>query len=116
MGVVLTEEEFEVLVDRALERVPEELLDLVDNLVLTIEEDCPHDQPPMLGLYEGVALTERGDYAGVLPDVITLYQRPLQDISPTVEELEHQVYVTVVHEIGHYFGIDDERLHQLDWG
>lgn len=116
MSVELSEAEFEELVDRALDRVPEEFLDLVDNLVIAIEEDSPEGQPPMLGLYEGVALTDRGDYAGVLPDVITLYQKPLQEICASVEELEHEVFVTVVHEIGHYFGIDDDRLHELEWG
>lgn len=113
--VELSEQEFEELVGRALDRIPEEFLDLIENCVIAIEEDSPPEQPPMLGLYEGVAITERGVYAGAIPDVITLYQRPLQQICHTVEELEHEVFITVVHEIGHYFGIDDDRLHELDW-
>lgn len=116
MAVELSDEEFEELVGRALDRIPPEFLELIENCMIAIEDESPAGEPTMLGLYEGFALTERDDYAGAMPDVITLYQKPLLEMGDTVEEIEHEVFVTVVHEIGHYFGIDDERLHELDWG
>ncbi len=112
--IEVSDEEFEDLVGQALEKIPLELLDLVDNCILSIEAEPPDGQD-ILGLYDGTALTERGDYGGDLPDVITLYQGPLTRMVESEDELKHEVYVTVVHEIGHHFGIDDERLHELDW-
>ena len=112
----VSESEFEELVDRAMARIPAELLDLVDNCVLTIADEPPPGSPGLLGLYEGIALTRRDFYHGAVPDVITLYRGPLTRYSGGREQLEHQVYVTVVHEIGHHFGLDDERLHELKWG
>ena len=84
------------------------------NVVVLVEDEPA--VPGLLGLYEGVPLTERDTYyGGVLPDRITIYRGPLSRLSRDVAELQHEVRVTVVHEIAHHFGIDDDRLHQLGW-
>jgi predicted Zn-dependent protease with MMP-like domain len=107
---------FEELVADALDEVPEALTRLMDNVVVLVEERDPED-PTLLGLYEGVALTERGhDYGGMLPDRITLYREAILDICDTEDDVVEEVAVTVVHEIAHHFGIDDARLHELGWG
>ncbi|MFZ8925755.1 MAG: metallopeptidase family protein [Candidatus Nanopelagicales bacterium] len=108
--------EFEELVAEALEAVPSELAALVDNVVFVIEADGPADDPDLLGLYEGVALTERGGtYAGTLPDRITIYRNPTLRMCDTFEDVVEEVNITVVHEIAHHFGIDDDRLHELGY-
>jgi len=100
----------------ALDAVPAELTGLMDNVVVLVEEEADGD-PDLLGLYEGVALTERGyDYGGVLPDRILIYRRPILAICDAEDEVVREVAVTVVHEIAHHFGIDDQRLHELGWG
>jgi len=102
-------------VSDALDEVPAELTRLMDNVVVLVEDRNP-DEPSLLGLYEGIALTERGwDYGGQLPDRIFIYRRALLDVCDTDQEVVDEVAVTVVHEIAHHFGIDDERLHQLGW-
>jgi predicted Zn-dependent protease with MMP-like domain len=107
---------FEELVGDALDSVPEQLTRLMDNVVVLVEEQHPQDAD-LLGLYEGVALTERGhDYGGMLPDRITLYRQPILSICRTEDDVVEEVAVTVVHEIAHHFGIDDDRLHELGWG
>jgi len=107
---------FEELVADALDEVPEQLTRLMDNVVVLVEERDP-DDPALLGLYEGVALTERGhDYGGMLPDRITLYRQAILDICDTEDDVVEEVAVTVVHEIAHHFGIGDDRLHELGWG
>lgn len=106
---------FEVLVDRALAGVPSRLLDAVDNLVVEVAERN-EEEPDLLGLYWGVALTERGsDYTFVMPDTVFVYRAPLQEMCADEAELEHEIRVTVVHELAHHFGIDDDRLHELGW-
>lgn len=113
----ITEDEFESYVDRAVESVPEELLALVDNCILVVEEESPPDMPELLGIYEGVPLDQRGvDYSGVLPDRIVIFRNPLLRHCRTRAELIEQVRVTVVHEIAHFFGIDDDRLDELGYG
>lgn len=108
--------EFEALVDRALDSIPDELAALVTNVVVLVEDEPPAEDPHLLGLYHGVALTERqANQAGGLPDQILVFRGPLLRMCESVEELEEEVRVTVVHEIGHHFGIDDERLHQLGY-
>jgi len=117
MPLQMTRSRFEELVAEALDDVPAELLDLMDNVVVLVEDDAPADDPDLLGLYEGFALTERGwDYAGVLPDRITIYRRPILRVCEAEEQVIDEVAVTVVHEIAHHFGIDDTRLHELGWG
>ena len=109
--------EFEDLVARALDLVPPELARLVDNVVVVVEDDPPAGDPELLGLYEGIPITERDSgYAGVLPDRITIYRRPTLRICETPDDVVDEVHITVVHEIAHYFGIDDDRLHQLGYG
>lgn len=115
MGVRMSPERFEELVGDALDSMPDQLMRLLDNVVILVEADSPGGG--LLGLYEGHALTSRGvDYAGVLPDRITIFRRPILAICTTEDEVVEEVRVTVVHEIAHHFGIDDQRLHELGWG
>ncbi len=117
MPVRLDRERFEELVGDALDAVPAELLDLLDNVVILVEDDPPAEDPHLLGVYEGHALTERGwDYSGVLPDRIVIYRNPILSICSSEEDVVDEVSVTVVHEIAHHFGIDGRRLHELGWG
>ncbi len=111
-------EAFEALVDRALDGIPDELAGLVRNVVVLVEDEPPHDEPDdLLGLYDGVALTERNDmYGGVLPDRIFIFRNPLLDFCDDEQQLVDEVRITVVHEVAHHFGIDDERLHALGYG
>ena len=114
--VEMSRERFEDLVRDALDRVPDELLAMMDNVVVLVEDDSPDGQGQLLGLYEGHALTERGwHYGGVLPDRIMIYRNPILRICDSEEEVVEEVAITVVHEIAHHFGIDDERLHELGW-
>jgi predicted Zn-dependent protease with MMP-like domain len=109
--------EFEGLVDQALDAVPAELLALVENCVVLVEDAPPPDEPGLLGLYDGVPLTERGDtYTGVLPDRILIYRLPTLAVCDSHEDVVEEVHITVVHEIAHHFGIDDDRLHELGYG
>ena len=112
----MSRQEFEDLVGEALDTVPPRLTKLMQNVVIVVEDDSPPQVGTLLGLYEGVPLTERGDtYAGFLPDRITIFRRPLLAICDTRDDLVREVRVTVVHEIAHHFGIGDERLHELGW-
>jgi predicted Zn-dependent protease with MMP-like domain len=107
---------FEVLVEQALDDIPDEIAAVVHNVVVLVEDEPPADDPHLLGVYEGVSLTERAwDHTG-LPDRITIFRRPLLDMCADSEELVREVRITVVHEIAHHFGIDDRRLHQLGYG
>ncbi|MBA2807348.1 metallopeptidase family protein [Streptomyces acidicola] len=113
----MTREAFEELVSEALDQIPPELTRVMDNVAVFVEDEPPADDPELLGLYEGTPLTERGEwYAGVLPDRITIYMGPTLRYCETAEDVVHEVAVTVVHEVAHHFGIDDERLHELGWG
>jgi predicted Zn-dependent protease with MMP-like domain len=107
---------FEALVDDALDQIPDEIAAMVDNVVVLVEDEPPDDDPDLLGVYDGVALTERTAAHGGLPDRITVFRRPLQEMCETPEELTREVRITVVHEIAHHFGIDDDRLHALGYG
>lgn len=115
MPVEMGPEEFEALVEGALESIPDSFWDQVDNLVVLVEDDPPPGQPDLLGLYDGVPVTERDDYAGVLPDRVFIYRNPTLRMCSTPEEVAEEVRVTVIHEIGHYFGIDDAHLDDLGW-
>ena len=104
---------FEDLVGEALDLIPEELGRLMDNVVVLVEDFPPRGQR-LLGLYHGVPLTERGtQYAGMLPDTITIYRVPILRMCATEEQVIDEVRHTVVHEVAHHFGISDERLHEL---
>ena len=116
LAIDIDPDRFEELVDAGLRRIPRELIDNVDNVAI-VTEDYNADSPHILGLYEGVALTERtSEYTSALPDKITIYRLALADVCNTEEELVEQVAITVIHELGHPFGIDDDRLHELGWG
>ena len=108
--------EFELAVGDALDAVPPELMRLLDNVVFFVEDEAPADVPELLGVYDGTPLTERGDaWAGALPDRITIFRGPLTRMCEDRDDLLDEIAVTVVHEIAHHFGIDDERLHALGW-
>lgn len=113
----VTPEEFEGLVADALDEIPPELAAMMANVVVLVADDPPPGSGRLLGLYEGTPLTQRGSwYAGVLPDRITLFRRPILRSCGSRAEVVTQVTITVVHEIAHHFGIDDERLDELGWG
>jgi predicted Zn-dependent protease with MMP-like domain len=105
---------FEELVGEALDDVPDELFAAFDNVVVLVE-DRHEDEPDLLGIYEGIPLTERDEYGGAMPDVIRIFRLALCDVVEDEDELVDEVYVTVVHEFAHHLGIDDERLHELGW-
>ncbi|MBG6053799.1 putative Zn-dependent protease with MMP-like domain [Salinibacterium sp. CAN_S4] len=109
--------QFEKLVIDELDLLPDDMVDGLDNVIF-VTEDRPEDGSlDVLGLYDGVALTERGNYGfGELPDRIILFREPLLEVSAHLEELKEQIHVTLVHEIAHFYGIDDEQLHELGWG
>ncbi|MEY7970438.1 metallopeptidase family protein [Saccharomonospora xinjiangensis] len=116
MPVRMSRTRFEELVADALDQLPPEFASAMDNVVILVE-DHNAEEPDLLGLYHGVALTERGhDYGGVLPDRISIYREPILAICETEEDVVEEVLITVVHEVAHHFGIDDARLHELGWG
>ncbi len=112
----LDAEQFEALVIDELDALSDEIVDGLENVVF-VTEDRPEDGSlSVLGLYDGVALTERGQYGfGELPDRIILFREPLLAICESLDELKEQIHVTLVHEIAHYYGINDEQLHELGW-
>ena len=107
-------EEFEGLVADALDTLPPDLTAAFRNVTVVVEDEHA-DDPDLLGLYEGVPLTERGTYTGVLPDRISLYRIPLCLLAEDLDHLVEEIAITVVHEFAHHVGIDDERLHELGW-
>lgn len=116
-GFSLPLEEFELLVSEELDSLPDHIMNQLENLIFVVEENSENESGPLLGLYQGTSLTDRFDYGvGELPDRIVLYWAEHVDSCNTVEELRQQVHVTLVHEIAHYFGIDDDHLHELGWG
>jgi predicted Zn-dependent protease with MMP-like domain len=109
--------EFEDAVGDALDRVPTELMDRLDNVVFLVEDEPPAQDPGLLGVYDGVPLTERDlQWGGMEPDRITVFRGPLLRMCQDREELLEEIAITVVHEIAHHFGIDDDTLHELGWG
>ncbi len=108
-------DEFERLVGRAYDSLPEALAQQMENVVVMIEDRAP--EPGLLGLYEGIPLTEREQYGGLeLPDRITIFRDSICAIAHSRADVVEQVRITVIHEIAHHFGIDDRRLHELGWG
>ncbi|MFF2314886.1 metallopeptidase family protein [Arthrobacter sp. NPDC058097] len=121
-GFEMSEADFEAAVGAALDQLPAEVARAMDNVAVFIDDDYvpqPGEDPDtvLLGLYEGVPLTERDSWwdAGSLPDRITIYRKPILDICSSREDVVEEVAVTVIHEIAHHFGIDDQRLHELGW-
>lgn len=116
MPVHITADAFEGLVSEALDEVPPRLMDVLDNVVFLVEEEPPADDPDLLGVYDGVPLTERGwSDMGALPDRVVVFRGPLTRLARDEDELRREVLITVVHEIAHHFGIDDDALHALGW-
>ncbi|MDY6049410.1 MAG: metallopeptidase family protein [Corynebacterium sp.] len=115
MSVEISDEDFEQLVDAGLDLVPQQLLDHLDNTVILIDDYAP-EGPGILGVYTGVALTEQTFDGPWEPNTITIFREALKDYCWDLEDLKEQVAITVVHEIAHHFGIDDDRLHELGWG
>jgi predicted Zn-dependent protease with MMP-like domain len=115
--VEIDEIRFEALVSEALDQLPHTLADKLDNVVVRIRDGRPSGS--LLGKYEGIPLTEREDYGGwgqaPMPDQITIYRLPICEACRDEPEVVEQVRITVVHEIAHHFGIDDERLDELGW-
>ena len=113
----MSPQRFDELVSDALDLIPEGLAKAMDNVVVLVS-DRNAEEPDLLGLYEGIALTERDSWysAGSLPDTITIYRGALLDTCDAESEVVEEVAITVIHEIAHHFGIDDERLHELGWG
>jgi len=111
--------DFEAVVDRVLDDLPQWVLDRIDNLIVVVEEHPTGEQDPegtLLGLYEGVSLLERsGEYWGAMPDQITIFRRPHLRLGLSDADLTAEIRKTVLHEIGHHLGIDDARLDELGW-
>ena len=105
---------FEERVARVLSSLPAELREAIRNVEITVEEEHP-DDADLFGLYEGVPLPERGDWAGSLPDRIRIFRRPLVVSFPDPAELDAEIRITVLHEVAHYFGIDEDRLEDLGY-
>jgi predicted Zn-dependent protease with MMP-like domain len=103
---------FDEHVERALASLPAELHEAIRNVEISVEDEDP-DDPDVFGLYEGVPLPERGDWAGAIPDRIRIFRVPLVESFPDPSELEAEIRITVLHEVAHYFGIDEDRLDDL---
>ncbi|GAA0223713.1 metallopeptidase family protein [Saccharothrix mutabilis subsp. mutabilis] len=116
MPAEMTRQRFEELVADALDLLPPEFAAAMNNVVVLVE-DRNAEEPSLLGLYTGIALTLRTtDYGGVLPDRVTIYREAILDICDTEDDVVEEVAITVIHEIAHHFGIDDDKLHELGWG
>jgi predicted Zn-dependent protease with MMP-like domain len=105
---------FDDQVRAALDSLPPGLARALRNVAVVVEDENPAD-PDLFGLYEGVPLPERGDDAGSLPDRIAIYRRPLQEEFPDPADLQREIRITVLHELGHYFGLDEDRLEELGY-
>ncbi len=119
----MTEPTFEELVADALDSLPEEIAKMIDNVEIVVEGEPPLEHlqglprgHTLFGLYHGIPLTRRGDYDRVLPDKISIYQGPITRAARSPDAIREQVRRTVIHEIGHHFGIEEGRLHELGWG
>ena len=106
---------FEEHVRAALDALPPHLAAALENVAVVVEDENPED-PDLFGLYQGVPLPERGDVAGLLPDKISIYRIPLEESFPDPAELEEEIRITVLHELAHYFGLDEDRIDELGYG
>lgn len=107
--------QFEQEVDRVIETLPDWVLNEVDNLMVVVEDEPSPEQGDLLGIYEGVSLAEREDYWGALPDRIVIFYRPHMELELDEENLRAEIRKTVLHEVAHHLGIDDDRLAELGW-
>jgi predicted Zn-dependent protease with MMP-like domain len=105
---------FEDHVRAALDELPRQIAAALENVAVVVEDENP-DDPDLLGLYHGVPLTERGDVAGMPPDTISIYRLPLEESSPDPDDLREEIRITVLHELAHYFGLDEDRLAELGY-
>ena len=105
---------FEDHVRSALDELPPNLASALTNVAVVVEDENP-DDPDIYGLYHGVPLPERSDMAGMPPDTISIYRRPLEESFPDPEELREEIRITVLHELAHYFGLDEDRLAELGY-
>lgn len=110
-------EAFEALVIDELDALPDEMVEGLDNVIFVVEDRPEDGSLDLLGVYEGTALTDRGQYGfGELPDRIILFREPLLAVADgDLEALRDEIHVTLVHEIAHFYGIDDDELHRLGW-
>jgi predicted Zn-dependent protease with MMP-like domain len=114
--VELDAEAFEAIVVDELDQLPDDMVDGLENVVFVVEDRPEDGSLDLLGLYDGYALTERDRYGmGEMPDRIILYREPLLAIAADEQELREEIHITLVHEIAHFYGIDDDRLHDLGW-
>jgi predicted Zn-dependent protease with MMP-like domain len=115
--IEVTPQRFEQLVAAAVDAIPEELARYIDNVAIVIEDEAPADDPHLLGLYEGIPLTARDSwYIAALPDRIRIFRLPILRMCQTQADVVREVHITVVHEVAHHFGIDDDTLHALGVG
>ena len=117
----MTHDEFEKVVAETMERLPDWVHEALDNIEVLVVDEADETLDPdgegLLGLYTGLPLPERGgDYAGELPDVIYLFRRPHLELGLPPDELRDEIVTTLIHEIAHYFGIDDDHLDEIGWG
>ncbi|NYD66516.1 metallopeptidase family protein [Agromyces atrinae] len=116
MALEMSPEDFERLVVDELDELPDDMFDGLDNVVFVVEDRPEDGSLDLLGLYDGVALTERDRYGfGEMPDRVILYRESLLAICADEDELRDEIHITLVHEIAHFYGIDDDRLHELGW-
>ena len=105
---------FDDHVRAALDELPPHIAAALENVAVVVEDESP-DDPDLLGFYHGVPLPERGDMAGALPDKISIYRRPLEESFPDADELRDEIRITVLHELAHYFGLDESRIADLGY-
>jgi predicted Zn-dependent protease with MMP-like domain len=105
---------FDDHVRAALDELPPHLAEALTNVAVVVEDENPED-PDLLGLYHGVPLPERGDMAGMPPDTISIYRLPLEESFPDPDDLREEIRITVLHELAHYFGLDEDRLAELGY-
>lgn len=105
---------FDDRVRAALDELPRGLADALRNVAVVVEDENPED-PDLFGLYQGVPLPERGDDVGLLPDKISIYRIPLEESFPDPDDLRNEIRITVLHELAHYFGLDEDRLEELGY-
>jgi predicted Zn-dependent protease with MMP-like domain len=114
--VDISDDEFEQIVFDEFDALPDTMVGELENVAITVKDQPPAERPRLYGLYVGHPLTSRGLYGyGELPDRITLFKNNIQEHSATLAELRARVRITLVHEIGHYYGLDDAKLHELGW-